>query len=97
METNQELEKNLNESKQSDDYFLNLVRFLQHDNNQEYQQMKRITLIFIALSVSIFTKNVNAQSNHIPNKCSTVEVAEQEMQKHPELKSERAKYEKSVQ
>jgi PKD repeat protein len=59
--------------------------------------MKRITLIFIALSVSIFTKNVNAQSNHIPNKCSTVEVTEQEMQKHPELKSERAKYEKSVQ
>jgi PKD repeat protein len=59
--------------------------------------MKRITLIFIALSVSIFTKNVNAQSNHTPNKCSTVEVAEQEMKKHPELKSERAKYEKSVQ
>jgi hypothetical protein len=59
--------------------------------------MKRITLIFIALSVSIFTKNVNAQSNNIPNKCSTVEVTEQEMQKHPELKSERAKYEKSVQ
>ncbi len=59
--------------------------------------MKRITLIFIALSVSIFTKNVSAQSNNIPNKCSTVEVTEQEMQKHPELKSERAKYEKSVQ
>jgi len=59
--------------------------------------MKRITLIFIALSVSVFTKNVSAQSNHIPNKCSTVEVTELEMQKHPELKSERAKYEKSVQ
>jgi PKD repeat protein len=59
--------------------------------------MKRITLIFIALSVSIFTKNVSAQSNHNPNKCSTVEVTEQEMQKHPELRSERAKYEKSVQ
>ena len=59
--------------------------------------MKRITLIFIALSVSIFTKNVSAQSNHNPNKCSTVEVTEHEMQKHPELKSERAKYEKSVQ
>jgi PKD repeat protein len=97
LEANQELEKNLNESKQSDDYFLNLVRFLKQDNNQEYQQMKRITLIFIALSVSIFTKNVSAQSNHIPNKCSTLEVTEQEMQKHPELKTERAKYEKSVQ
>jgi len=59
--------------------------------------MNRITLIFIALSVSIFTKNVNAQSNHNPNKCSTVEVTEREMQKHPELQSERAKYEKSVQ
>jgi hypothetical protein len=59
--------------------------------------MKRITLIFIALSVSIFTKNVSAQTNINPNKCSTVEVTEQEMQKHPELKSERAKYEKSVQ
>ena len=59
--------------------------------------MKRITLIFIALSVSIFTKNVSAQSNHNPNKCSTVEVTAQDMQKHPELKSERAKYEKSVQ
>ncbi len=59
--------------------------------------MRRITLIFIALSVSVFTKNVSAQSNHIPNKCSTVEVTEQEMQKHPELRSERAKYEKSVQ
>ncbi len=59
--------------------------------------MKRITLIFIALSVSIFTKNVSAQSKQIPNKCSTVEVTEQEMQKHPELKSERSKYEKSVQ
>ena len=59
--------------------------------------MKRITLIFIALSVSIFSKNVSAQSNPNPNKCSTVEVTEREMQKHPELQSERAKYEKSVQ
>lgn len=59
--------------------------------------MNRSTLIFFALAFSVFTNNVQAQSKHTPNKCATVEAAESEMLKHPELKNERAKYEKSVQ
>ena len=67
------------------------------DNFQEYQQMKRITLIFMALSVCIIASNVKAQSKHIPNKCSSVEAMEHQLQKHPELKAERENFEKSVQ
>jgi PKD repeat protein len=59
--------------------------------------MNRITLIFFALTFSVFTKNVQAQSKHTHQKCATVEATEHEMQKHPELRDERAKYEKSVQ
>jgi PKD repeat protein len=59
--------------------------------------MNRITLIFFALTFSVFTKNVLAQSKHTHQKCATVEATEHEMQKHPELRDERTKFEKSVQ
>ena len=58
--------------------------------------MKNFTSIFFTLSLAVFTASVNAQSNQAPHKCMSHEVLQDELQKHPELIQDRAKFEESV-
>lgn len=82
---------------ESGNFSLTLCGFNKQTNNQEPQRMKRFTLMFMSCAMALSTGSVFAQSNHVPNKCSSVEVMESDFLKHPELISERAKYEKGVQ
>lgn len=51
----------------------------------------------MSAAFALSSGSVMAQSKHVPHKCASVEVMEQEMIKHPELVQERAQYEKSIQ